>query len=285
MSDREPEAADASRSRETASPAGPPLERPHGDRASGVDRPSAISHGGDAAPTDARSTDGALARQAEEADRTTGSGDWRAMFVRGGPRQWAVLALGVVMLGCGVAMVVDAGLGVSSWQLLEVGLTERFGLSFAVVVAAESVFALALGWLWLGERPGPATWFIAACAGAIVDGFRAVLPDPTTTAAQVVMLLVGTVLLGLALGLYLAADLGPSAQDAVFAGLMREKGMRPLWAKAAVDLTTGALGVALGATLGLGTIVLTFALPPIVERSLTLGHRLAGTEPIGSPTG
>lgn len=211
--------------------------------------------------------------------------DWRSLFVGGDLRRWAVLVLGVVLLGLGVAMVVDADIGVSSWQLLEVGLVERFGLSFAVVVAVESVFALALGWIWLNERPGPATWVIAAFAGAMVDGFRAVLPDPTSTAAQLAMLVVGTVVLGMALGLYLAADLGPSAQDAVFAGLMREKGMRPLWAKAAVDLTTGIAGVALGAALGIGTIVLTLALPPIVERALALGHRLAGTEPIAGPAG
>lgn len=223
----------------------------------------------------------AVAAWAADADRTTTpASDGRALFLGGDPRRWGVFAVGLLMLGLGVALVITADLGVNSWQLLEVGLVGTTGLPFSVVIAAESVFALALGWIWLGERPGPATWVIAALAGVLIDVYRAVLPTPTTGVEQAVMLALGTLVLGTALGLYLATDLGPSAQDAVFAGLMRAKGMRPLVAKALVDVVTGVLGVALGAALGVGTIVLTFALPPIVERALTLGHRLAGTPPL-----
>lgn len=204
----------------------------------------------------------------------------------GTPRRWLVFLLGVTLLGGGVALSITAGVGVGSWQVLETGLVESTGLSFGVVVIAESLVALGLAWVWLRQPPGIATVVIAFGLGPLVGLLLEVLPAPATTALGVAQFGVGTVFIGVGVGFYVAAELGPSAQDALFVGLYRRYPIRPGVARFGLDATLVVMGFALGGQLGIGTVVVTLGLPFVVEPALAVGHRLAATRPVGNePTG
>lgn len=200
----------------------------------------------------------------------------------GTPRRWAVFLLGASLLGLGVALSVTAGVGVGSWQVLETGLVEATGLPFGVVVIAESLVALALAWSWLRQPPGVATIVIALGLGPLVGMLLEVIPEPATTTLGVTQFALGTLGIGVGVGFYVAAELGPSAQDALFVGLYRRYvSIRPGVARFLLDGTLVLLGFSLGGQLGIGTIVVTVALPFVVEPALRVGHRLAGTTPTG----
>ena len=201
---------------------------------------------------------------------------------RGTSRQWAVLVVGMLLLGIGVAISIQAAaevrLGVGSWQVFETGLVEFTGARFGVVVFVESFVALALAWVLFRIPPGPATLFIALFIGPMVDVLLGVIPSPTTFGPAVAMFVAGTVGVGLGVGLYVSADLGPSAQDSLFVGMFTRLNMRPAVARLVLDglLTIG--GWLLGGTIGVGTVLVLLIVPPAVERSLLLGQRLAGTD-------
>lgn len=201
---------------------------------------------------------------------------------RGSPRQWAVFALGATLLAVGVAVSIAAGrfvpVGVGSWQVLETGLVATTGARFAVVVIVESFVALALAWLVFRVPPGAATVVVAFLIGPLVDFMLGVLPSPTTVVPAVAQFAVGTVLLGIGVGLYVSAKLGPSAQDALFVGMFTRLPLRPAAARFLLDAALTVGGWLLGGQLGAGTVVVLLVLPPIVERSLLAGQRLAGTE-------
>lgn len=204
----------------------------------------------------------------------------------GTPRRWLVFLLGVTLLGSGVALSITAEVGVGSWQVLETGLVESTGLSFGVVVIAESLVALGLAWVWLRQPPGIATVVIALGLGPLVGLLLEVIPAPASTALGVVQFGVGTLFIGVGVGFYVAAGLGPSAQDALFVGLFRRYPIRPGVARFGLDATLVLMGFALGGQLGVGTVVVTLGLPFVVEPALRVGHRLAATRPIGTePTG
>lgn len=207
--------------------------------------------------------------------QTTPTAPW------GTPRRWLVFLLGVSLLGTGVALSVTAGVGVGSWQVLETGLVEATGLPFAVVVIAESLVALTLAWVWLRQPPGIATVIIAFGLGPIVGVMLEVLPTPESLTLGVAQFALGTVGIGVGVGFYVAAELGPSAQDALFVGLYRHyRRIRPGTARFALDATLVALGFALGGQLGVGTVVVTVGLPFVVEPALRVGHRMARTQPL-----
>lgn len=204
----------------------------------------------------------------------------------GTPRRWLVFLLGVTLLGSGVALSITAEVGVGSWQVLETGLVEATGVSFGVVVIAESLVALTLAWVWLRQPPGIATFVIALGLGPLIGLMLEVLPAPASTTLGVVQFTLGTVMIGTGVGFYVAAGLGPSAQDALFVGLFRRYPIRPGVARFGLDATLVLMGFALGGQLGIGTVVVTVGLPFVVEPALALGHRLAVTRPVThEPTG
>lgn len=199
----------------------------------------------------------------------------------GNPRRWAVFLLGVTLLGSGVALSITAEVGVGSWQVLETGLVETTGASFAVVVVVESLVALGLAWVWLRQPPGVATVLIALGLGPLVGVLLEVLPQTDVLAFSVAQFTLGTVLIGTGVGFYVAAELGPSAQDALFVGFYRRYPVRPRTVRLGLDLLLVAGGFALGGQVGIGTVVVTFGLPLVVEPALRVGHRMAGTDPAG----
>lgn len=194
----------------------------------------------------------------------------------GTPRRWAVFAVGVGCLIGGIALAITADLGVGSWQVLETGLVEATGLSFGVVVLLEAAAALTLAWVWLGERPWIAT-VVLAFGGVGIGALLDVLDTPATVAGQGALFAVGMVLLAVGVAFYLASDLGASAQDALFVGFYRRYAVRPAVVRFVLDATVVLAGFVLGGQLGVGTVVLTFAVPALIEPALRVGHRLADT--------
>lgn len=196
----------------------------------------------------------------------------------GTPRRWAVFAVGITLLALGVATSILAGLGVASWQVFETGLVSFTGAPFGVVVVIESLVALALAWAWLRQPPGVATLIIALVVGPMIGWMLGALPAPATLPWRIAWLVGGGLSVSVGVGLYVAAEVGPSAQDCLFVGLYRRYRMRPATARFAIDASLVTLGWMLGGQVGIGTIAVTFLAPPIVERTLFAGRRLAGTD-------
>ncbi|MCO8127618.1 hypothetical protein NHL50_10410 [Acidimicrobiia bacterium EGI L10123] len=194
----------------------------------------------------------------------------------GTPRRWGVFVAGVACLLTGISLAITSELGVGSWQVFETGLVEATGLGFGVVVLGEALAALALAWFWLGERPWIAT-LVLAFGGVFIGALLDVLSTPELLAARIALLGVGAALIAVGVAFYLAADLGPSAQDALFVGIYRRYEVRPAVVRFALDGSLVVGGFLLGGQLGAGTVVMTVMVPALIEPALRIGHRLADT--------
>ena len=194
----------------------------------------------------------------------------------GSPRRWTVFVVGLGCLLTGIALAITSELGVGSWQVFETGLVETTGLGFGVVVLAEALAALALAWVWLGERPWIAT-LVLACGGVGIGALLDVLDTPGPLVGRILMLSVGIVLLAVGVAFYLASELGASAQDALFVGLYKRYGIRPGVVRFGLDGSLVVAGALLGGQLGAGTVAVTLLVPVLIEPALRLGHRLADT--------
>lgn len=184
--------------------------------------------------------------------------------------------VGLACLLAGISLAITAELGVGSWQVFETGLVEATGLGYGTVVLVEALGALALAWLWLGERPWIAT-LVLAFGGVGIAALLDVLATPDALIARIALLAAGTALLALGVAFYLAADLGPSAQDALFVGIYRRYEVRPAVVRFVLDAGLVLGGFLLGGQLGAGTVAMTLLVPALIEPALRLGHRLADT--------
>ncbi len=171
------------------------------------------------------------------------------------------LMLGIPVLGLGIAMTLQARLGVSPYDVLHQGLAKRTGLSFGTVVIGVGLVILLL-WIPLRQRPGIGTVVNTLTVGLVIDLALQVLPEPDLLVGQIALLLAGVVTAALGMGLYIGAGLGPGPRDGLMTGIAA-KGY-PLWAvRTVLEVTALFAGWALGGNVGVGTVVFAFSIGPL----------------------
>lgn len=171
------------------------------------------------------------------------------------------LILGLLALGVGIAMMVEARLGVSPYDVLHQGLADLTGLSFGTVVIVLGLLVLVL-WIPLGQRFGIGTVINTLTIGLIVDACLAWSPDPATLWARWAYLLGGILIIAFGVGLYIGAGLGPGPRDGLMTGIAA-KGY-PLWlVRTGLELTALLAGWSLGGDVGIGTVLFAFGIGPV----------------------
>ena len=188
------------------------------------------------------------------------------------------LCLGLIVMGIGIAPVLDAELGVSPWDVLHQGLSDVTGLSFGVVVVLVGLLVL-LTWIPLKQRAGIGTIINALTIGFIVNGMLNVLPEVQDLWVRWAMLLGGLVVTALGMALYIGSGLGPGPRD----GLMTAISARgyPLWiVRTVIEVLVLAVGFALGGDVGIGTVLFAFGIGPIGHWFLARLHLgVGGADP------
>ncbi len=175
-----------------------------------------------------------------------------------------MLLLGLLCFGLGIALMAQAGLGLGPWEAFHQGIALHTGLQLGTVSILLGIPILLLWWP-LGERPGIGTLLNVAVIGTATNVAIALLPTAEGTLAQVAMMLLGVVVIGLGSGLYLATDLGPGPRDGLMTGLHHRFGWSIRRARTLIEITVLIAGWALGGTIGIGTVVFALGIGPIVQ--------------------
>ena len=125
---------------------------------------------------------------------------------------------GLVLYGVSIALMVRAGLGLDSWDVLHQGLATRTGLPMGWVINGVGVLVL-LAWWPLRQRPGYGTIANVVLVGLVAAAGLALLPTVSGLAIRVPLLLAAILGNALATGLYVGAGLGPGPRDGLMTGL------------------------------------------------------------------
>jgi len=193
------------------------------------------------------------------------------------PRRLLQLYVGLVTFAFGEALIVQARLGVMSWDVLHQGLTRHLGLSigqWSIIVGA----LVLLLWIPMREKPGLGTVSNVVVIGASLDLFLRWVPMPTSLAWRVGWLLLGIVINGIATAAYIGARLGPGPRDGLMTGLVRLTG-RPVGViRTGIEVSVVVIGYLLGGNLNVGTMLFVLTIGPIVHvflPRLTVGGPVA----------
>jgi uncharacterized membrane protein YczE len=178
-------------------------------------------------------------------------------------RRLSQLVAGLVLFGIGIALMLQSGMGLPPWDVLHQGLAEQFGLSVGVWSILIS-FVVLLLWLPLRERYGIGTLLNALIIGVMIDLAVWAIPRPDSLWAQVVMMVGGIVLIGLASGMYIGANLGPGPRDGLMTAIAR-RGISIRATRWGLELVVLVVGILLGGTFGVGTIGFALLIGPIVQ--------------------
>jgi uncharacterized protein len=184
-----------------------------------------------------------------------------------------ILMVGLFVFAAGIVCLYEANLGLSSWDVLNQGISKHTSLSFGEANVLVGVLVVSLDWL-LGARIGFGTAANAVLVGVFVDlllRFEVVTDrahDPL--AARVVLLLAGIGLMGAATALYVGARFGAGPRDSLMLVCARRFHVRIRIVRFFLEAVPLLLGFALGGDVGIGTVVYLVAIGPVVEGSFAL---------------
>jgi uncharacterized membrane protein YczE len=159
--------------------------------------------------------------------------------------------------------MVYARLGLSPWDVLNQGLARRLGLQIGWVVMLVGAVVL-IAWVPLRQRPGIGTVSNVALVGLATNATLDLLPASSALVVRIPLLVSGIALNGLATALYVGAGLGPGPRDGLMTGIAR-RGRSLRTTRTAIEAAVLVVGIALGGSIGVGTLAYALTIGPLVH--------------------
>jgi len=188
-------------------------------------------------------------------------------------RRLTRLVFGLLLCGTGVALTINADLGLSPWDVLHQGISKHTGVAIGTVSIIVG-FVVLLLWIPLKERVGLGTVLNVLLIGSTIDVLLAVLPDHPPMPVRVTFLLVGTFLFGPGSGFYIGAGMGPGPRDGLMTAIAA-RGHSVRVVRTVLEVSVLTIGFVLGGSVGIGTLLFAMTIGPNVHYwldRLTLVH-------------
>ena len=184
----------------------------------------------------------------------------------------AYLILGLVLFGLGEAMLIASGAGVSPWTVLAQGIAGNLGWSIGFTTMIVS-FVVLLFWIPLRRKPGMGTIMNALIIAFMIDFSLPFLPQPELLPWQILQAGLGVLVVGIASGIYLTANLGAGPRGGLMTGLQAATGLPIAWIRIALEVVVVAAGWYLGGVVGAGTVLFAFGVGPCVAIGILMVRR------------
>jgi len=192
------------------------------------------------------------------------------------PLTLLMLCFGLFLFGLGESLIITASTGMSPWTVLAEGLSVTTNLSIGSLTFLVSLGVLLL-WIPLRQQPGIGTILNVIIIAAVIEWSLPYLPHPEQYPMKIMQVICGTLLVGLASGIYLIANLGPGPRDGLMTGCQRVTGLPIAWVRVFLELTVISIGWYLGGTVGIGTVIFAFGIGPAVSTGLYFIAKISKT--------
>lgn len=183
------------------------------------------------------------------------------------PLTFLMLFIGLTLFGLGESLIITASVGMSPWTVLAEGLSLTMGLSIGSLTFLISLGVLLL-WIPLKQNAGIGTILNVIIISMVIEWSLPYLPHPEDYSIKILQSVFGTLLVGVASGIYLIANLGPGPRDGLMTGSQRLTGLPIAWIRIFLELTVISIGWALGGTIGIATVIFAFGVGPAVSLGL-----------------
>lgn len=188
-------------------------------------------------------------------------------------RRLVRLVFGLLLCGTGVALMIDADLGLAPWDVLHQGIAKHANLDIGTVAIIVG-FVVLLLWLPLKERYGVGTLCNVVLIGLTINVLLDVLPEHPPMGVRVAFLVGGTFLFGPGSGFYIGAGMGPGPRDGLMTALAA-RGYSVRVVRTVLEVSVLVIGFVLGGSVGAGTVLFAFTIGPNVHfwlERLSLEH-------------
>lgn len=202
---------------------------------------------------------------------------WRRLFQ---------LNLGLLVFGLSITLMIRANIGLDPWSVLHQGLSQLTGLSFGTITQLVGLTLIGLNFAFLRLKPGLGTALNMIMVGIWVDFFQRQSWLPTVPvgfwAEGVVVFVLGIVLCGLAIGLYISPRFGAGPRDDFVLGWAVRLHTSVRLVRSGLELSVLTLGFLLGGTVGVGTLLFALLIGPVMQVFLRIFRYPGAASPLPS---
>lgn len=185
-------------------------------------------------------------------------------------RDFLVIQIGYALFGLAIALTIRASLGTGTWPVLEVALSQATGWSVGAITIAVGFVVLLIA-LVLREKIGWGTLTNIVFIGLWLDlVLWFVPPVRENLPLQIVMLLGGVLIQGIASAIYIGVNAGAGPRDSLMLALHRTTGLSLRMARGVVEILVLLTGWLMGGPVGIGTVVFALLIGPSVQWAFKL---------------
>ena len=191
---------------------------------------------------------------------------WKSMTPGAWACNLALYGIGVGIMPMGVVLTINAHLGAGGYDALNFALAERLRINTSLGIYATAVLVVILTAFIRKGYPRLETFISSFILGIFTDMWKTALAlyrEPGWQASLLIMA-AGVVVVAFAVACYIISVFPTNPTDDLVVAL-HERGIRLGTAKVSLDAVCVILAVLLGGEIGIGTIVCTFGLGPVID--------------------
>lgn len=187
----------------------------------------------------------------------------------------AVFVSGLFTLALGAAIVITANVGVATWDVLHIGLSDITGLTVGRWVQIVGVAMVAMTAYFEKKRIAVGSVLNIVLIGFFLNAIlgTGLLPEFTELAPRIAMLIGGIVLMGSGSGMYVASGIGAGPRDGMTLFIARRFSISVRLARTLLEIAALTCGWLVGGPVALGTFITVPLLGPIMQSSLKFSNR------------
>lgn len=190
--------------------------------------------------------------------------------------KWMLFMGGLFLLALGSSMMITANLGVSTWDVLHLGLARHTPISVGTIILLVGLLLVFVKYLLDRIRPQFGTLvnaiFVGVFMNLILDHHW--LPRLDGIALNVGWLVLGIFVIGMGAGLYVAIGYGAGPRDGLTLALADRFHTSVRMMRTWMELTACLIGWVLGGPVFFGTVLSIFLIGPFFQFWLEQFRRL-----------
>lgn len=183
--------------------------------------------------------------------------------------RWVFYLSGLIILALGISMTIKGyKLGIGPWDVFHVGLFKRFGLTIGTWSIITGLLIVVLTTIIFKELPKIGTWLNMILLGVFIDVFNWLLPDPETLFPQVILFILGVIIIGYGIGIYVCPNIGAGPRDSLMLVFVEKFNFGIKRVRTSIEVIVAICGWLLGGPVGIGTVLIALLIGQFVHYTL-----------------
>ena len=180
---------------------------------------------------------------------------------------------GLYILSFGKVFLIESNLGVDPWTVFHIGLANYLPISVGQASQIAGAIMLLIGWA-LHIKPAIGTFLNMYFFGFFLDINIAlnealkITKPAESLAVSVLYLVIGIIVNGLGLGIYINGKLGAGPRDSFMLGVSKLTGKKPGTVRTWIESTAVFIGWLLGGPVGFGTLAYALSVGNVMQWTL-----------------